>query len=59
MRLREENKLLYEQVFEKNNKLKDLETVISKNYIGSKVQSNDMQNDQKDKSFLASLKSAI
>lgn len=51
--------MLYEQVFEKNNKLKDLETIISKNYIGSKVKINDTQNEQKDKSFLASLKSAI
>ena len=37
VRLREENKLLYDQVFEKNNKLKDLETIVSKNYITSKV----------------------
>lgn len=59
VRLREENKLLYEQVFEKNNKLKDLETIASKNYIGSKVTRDGMQNEQKDKSFLASLKSAI
>ena len=39
LRLREENKLLYEQLFEKNNKLKDLDAFISKNAIGAKVSS--------------------
>jgi hypothetical protein len=39
IRIKEENKLLYEQVFEKNGKLKELEVFVSKNYLNShKVQ---------------------
>lgn len=51
--LKEENRILFEQLHEKSAKLKDFEAFVSKNYLHRPP------NELKDKSFLANIKSVI
>jgi hypothetical protein len=53
IKLKEENRLLYEQLHDQNGKVKEYEAFLAKNYLHPRS-----PND-KDRSFLASLKTAI
>lgn len=56
--LKEENRLLYDQLLDKNTKIKEME-LHSRTQSVQKVHRMIIQSDQKDKSFLLNLKTAI